>query len=135
VSEANVEVVRRAIAAGFVSHPPDVETLCEVLDPDHLLTSNWGVETAEHHGVQGLLDAIAEMAAAWDPWEQEVERIIDAGQDCVVGLLRLNAQGRESGVPVQFPWAMVVTLRGGRMATSRVFLDQGQALKAVDLEE
>ena len=131
----NVEVVRRAIAAGFVSQPPDAETLCEVLDPDHVLTTNWGVERTEHHGVQGLLDALAETAAAWDPWQQEVERIIDAGQDCVVALLRLNARGRESGVPVQFQWAMVVTLRGGRMATSLVFLDQGQALKAVGLEE
>ena len=129
-----MQIVGRAIAAS-IAVPPDVGTLNAVLDPNHVLTTDWGADQHQHLGVQVFLEAIAEMVAAWDPWQQEVERIIDAGQDCVVAHLRLNAQGRESGVPVQFPWAMVVTLRGGRMATSRVFLDQGQALKAVDLEE
>jgi ketosteroid isomerase-like protein len=133
VSEENVEIVRRAIAA--TTEPPDVETLHEVLDPNHVLTTDWGVDKHVHHGVQGYLAAIAEITAAWDSWQQEVERVLDAGENVVVALLLLNARGKASGVPVRFPWAMVVTLRGGRMATSRVFLDQGQALKAVGLEE
>jgi ketosteroid isomerase-like protein len=80
-------------------------------------------------------NGITEMAAAWDPWRQDVERVIDAGQDRVVALLRLIARGRESGVPVQFPWALVMTLKGGRIATSRAFIDQHKALKAAGLEE
>jgi ketosteroid isomerase-like protein len=135
VSQENVEIVRRAITAVFLSKPPDVETLREVCDAEHVLTTDWGVDTAEHHGAQGFLDALAEMATAWDSWQQDVERIMDAGQDRVVVLLRLRAQGKGSGVPVELPWAMVGTLRGGRITTTRVFLDQEEALKAMGLEE
>jgi ketosteroid isomerase-like protein len=133
VSEENVEIVRRAIAAS-ITVPPDVETLNAVLDPNHVLTTDWGADQRQHRGVQGYLEAIAEMAAAWDPWQQEVERVIDARENGVVALLLLNARGKQSGVPMRFSWALVVTLRGGRMATSRTFLDQGQALKAAGLE-
>ena len=129
-----MQIVGRAIAAS-IAVPPDVVTLDALLDPNHVLTTDWGADQHQHLGVQGFLEAIAEMVAAWDPWQQEIERVIDADENGVVALLRLNARGKESGVPVRFPWAMVVTLRGGRMETSRVFLDPGQALKAVGLEE
>jgi ketosteroid isomerase-like protein len=111
-----------------------VEAIREIADPDLVLATNWGVETAEHHGVEGLLDAITELGAAWDPWQQEVERVIDAGQDRVVALMRLTAQGRDSGVPVRFRWAMVMTISDGRLSASRVFVDQDEALKAAGLE-
>jgi ketosteroid isomerase-like protein len=133
MSDQNVEIVLRAIAAS-IAVPPDVETLNVVLDPNHVLSTDWGADQRQHLGVKGYLEAIAEMLAAWDPVQQEVERVIDARENGVVALLRLNARGKESGVPVRSLWAMVVTLRGGRMATSRVFLDRGQALKAVGLE-
>jgi ketosteroid isomerase-like protein len=127
--------VRRAITAYLLSEPPDVETLREVLDPDCIGTSNWGVEGTEYHGVEGALAALADMSSAWDSWEQEAERVLDAGDKGVVTLLRFRARGRGSAVPVEFPWAMVSTLRDGRIITSRTFLDRNEALKAVGLEE
>ncbi|HWG07878.1 MAG TPA: nuclear transport factor 2 family protein [Solirubrobacteraceae bacterium] len=135
MSQENVEIVRTALLAGFVSKPPDVEALREVLDPDCVLTTNWGVEGAEHHGVEGALAAVAEMSGAWESWAQEVERVLDAGDERVVALLRLRATGRGSAVPVEFQWATVATLRNGKIVTSRVFLSQADALKAVGLEE
>ena len=134
MSQENVEIVRRAIAAS-TSEPPDAETLSVLLAADHVLTSDWGVGRGTHHGVQGYLAARAELSAAFDPWEQEIERVLDAGDRGVVVLLRLKAHGRESEAPGEQAWAMVVTLRDGRIVTSRVFLDQDQALKAVGLEE
>ena len=134
MSAENVELVRRAIAA-FVSEPPDVESLGEVLGPDHVLTTNWGVGETEHRGVQGALAALAEMSAIWDSWQQEVERVLDAGEKGVVALLRFRARGRESAVPVESPWAIVATLRDGRIVSSTVFLTHDGALKAVGLEQ
>jgi ketosteroid isomerase-like protein len=134
VSQENVEIARRAAAAAF-AQPLDLELLREVADPDLVLTTNWGVDETEHHGVQGFVDAIAEMSAAWDPWHQDVERMVDAGGDRVVALMRLTARGRESGVPVDFRWAMVIEVHGGRISTARVFIDHAEALNAVGLEE
>ena len=134
MSHENVEIVRRAIGA-ILSQPPDEEAVGEVLDPDHVLTTNWGVGETEHRGVQGALAALAEMSAIWDSWQQEVERVLDAGEKGVVALLRFRARGRESAVPVESPWAMVMTLRNGRIVSSTVFLTHDGALKAVGLEQ
>jgi hypothetical protein len=77
MSQENLEIVRRALIAGFVSDPPDVETLREVLDPDCVLTTDWGADGAEHRGVDGALAGTAEMSGVWDAWDQEVERVLD----------------------------------------------------------
>ena len=75
------------------------------------------------------------MSVLWDSWQQKVERVLDAGDKGVVALLRLRAEGRGSAVPVESPWAMVVTLSNGRIVTSRAFPTHDEALKAVGLEE
>jgi ketosteroid isomerase-like protein len=130
----NADVAHRAVAA-VMAEPPDLETLSAVLDPSHALTTDWGTDKREHLGLRGYLDARAEMVAAWDPWQQEVDCVIDAGESGVVLLLTLRARGRGSGVSVEVPWAMVMTLRGGRVTASRVFLDQDEALRAAGREE
>jgi ketosteroid isomerase-like protein len=134
MSRENVEIARAAVAAGFVAQPPDEHVLRAVLDPACVLTSDWGAERAEHRGVEGALAAITEMSTVWESWEQQVERVIDAGDD-VVALLRLRATGRGSAAPVEFAWAMVATLSNGRIVRGRTFLSQPEALKAVGLEE
>jgi ketosteroid isomerase-like protein len=75
------------------------------------------------------------VADIWDSCEQELERVLDAGDKGVVALLRFRAKGRSSGAPVEFPWAAVYTLRNGRIVTTRAFTSQDDALKAVGLEE
>jgi ketosteroid isomerase-like protein len=134
MSQENMELVRRAIAAAF-AQPPEVERVREFAEADIVLKTHWGADEAQHHGVEGVVDAIAEMVAAWDPWSQDLERLVDAGPDTVVALLRLTARGRGSGVPVEFAWAMVFTVRNGRIAAARAFIDQDEALKAVAVEE
>ena len=134
VSDQNVEIALRTFTA-FVSEPPDVETLNELLDPSHVFTTDWGVDSTEYHGVQGALAMLADMNAIWDPWQQKIERVIDAGDRGVVALLRLRAKGHASATPVEAPWALVATLRNGRIVTSRAFLSHAEALKAVGLEE
>jgi ketosteroid isomerase-like protein len=134
MSQENVEVVRRGIAAGFAAELPTVETMYEFLAPDCVLTTDWGVEGTEHHGVEGFLAARGEMTAAWDSWRQDVERVLDAGDDAVVVFLRFRAMGRETAIPVEFPWALVVELRDGKIVTARTFLARGEALEAVGLE-
>ena len=65
-----------------------METLAEVLAPDHVTISSWGVDAREYHGLEGCLAARAEMSAVWGSWEQELERVLDAGEKGVVALLR-----------------------------------------------
>ena len=128
MTRENVEIVWRAIAAA-TARPPDFEAVNELYHPDHVLTSDWGVEGKLYHGAQGFAEAMADLDAAWQEWHQEVEQVLDAGDRGVVVLARLKARGRESGAPVDQAWAMVITLRDGKLASSRTFLDRDQALR------
>jgi ketosteroid isomerase-like protein len=134
MSQENVEVVRRALIAGFVSDPADADTLHELLDPECVMTSNWGADGTVYRGAEGALAARAEMDDIWDSWHEEIERVIDAGEEGVVGLMRFRARGHGSSVPVESPWAMVATVRDGRIIAARVFLTHDEALEAVGLE-
>ena len=83
MSRENVEIVRRAIAA-TAAKPPDVETINALYSPDHVLTSDWGVEGRTYHGTPGFIEAMSDLDAAWREWHQEVEDILDAGEKGIV---------------------------------------------------
>jgi ketosteroid isomerase-like protein len=85
--------------------------------------------------VDGFLAAVVEAEADWGSITQEVEDVLDAGENGVVALMRAKARGKESGADVENPWAMVVALRGGKITSSRAYLQQDAALKAAGLEE
>jgi len=129
-----VEIVKRVFAAS-VSEPPDADALAALMHPDHVLRTNWGVEAKTYHGVRGYLASIAETRASWQSLRQEMERILDAGENGVLVFVRLVATGRQSGAPVDFPWAMAVRLRDSKVTSSQVFLDRAEALKAAGLAE
>ena len=118
----------------YVSEPPDVETLAEVLAPDHVNRSSWGVDSREYHGLEGFLAARAEMSTIWGSWEQELERVLDAGDKGVVALLRFRGKGRQSEAPIEFEWAVVYTLRDGRLVTTTAFNSQAEALRVAGLQ-
>jgi len=134
VSQENVEIVLRAVQAS-TAQPPDFETVNVLYHPEHVLTSDWGVESRSYHGASGFAEAIADLNAAWQEWRQEVDDVLDPGGGDVVVLVRLIARGRESGALVEQPWAMVITVSGGKLIASRTFLDRHRALQAVGLEE
>jgi ketosteroid isomerase-like protein len=129
MSAANVDLVRRGLAASF-ARPPDLATLTALYDPDHVLTSDWGVEGSTYVGMEGFAASLVELDAAWEDWRLEAEEILDAGGETVVALMRLKAFGRESGAPVDWPWAMVITVRDGRITASHTHLDRDRALAA-----
>jgi len=134
VPQEDVEIVRRAIQAS-TAQPPDFETVNALYHPEHVLTSDWGIEGRRYHGASGFAEAVADLNAAWQEWRQEVDDVLDAGGGDVVVLVRLIARGRESGALVEQPWAMVITVRDRKLFASHTFLDRHRALKAVGLEE
>jgi ketosteroid isomerase-like protein len=55
--------------------------------------------------------------------------------DRVVVFVRVVAKGSASGVPIELPDAHVVSIRNGRVASTRVYRDRAEALEAVGLRE
>jgi ketosteroid isomerase-like protein len=133
MSAENVEVVRRAFEAATRQPEPDAETLRELCHDDHILTTDWGAEGGTHAGLKGFRQAITMVGETFAEWQQEVDELVDVDDETVVVLGRLLARGGASGAPVVGPWAAVVKLRDGRLASTRWFNDREVAFASVGM--
>ena len=57
------------------------------------------------------------------------------GDDRVVALLHVTGRARLSGIATELRYAVVYTLRDGKILHGREYADRQEALKAVGLEE
>jgi ketosteroid isomerase-like protein len=79
-----------------------------------------------------VLDALANWAGQWEDFHQDVERIIDAG-DQVVGLVCHHGRGKQSGAPVELRLGYVHTIKDGKSVRWEMFGTWSEALKAAGL--
>jgi ketosteroid isomerase-like protein len=71
---------------------------------------------------------------AWQSWDIENEKYIDAGEQVVV-LTRLRGRGKGSGVQVEEQGGFVILLRAGKVLRLEYFASRAKALEAVGLRE
>jgi len=71
----------------------------------------------------------------FDGWSVQFERLIDAGNDRVVGFFRQSATGRRSRVRVEQPYLVVYDVRDGQLVRLQAFNDRDEALEAAGLRE
>jgi ketosteroid isomerase-like protein len=84
-------------------------------------------------GREGFIEFMRSWTEDFEGWSNQVERLIDAGNDRVVGVFRQSATGKESGVPVEVRLATIYELEGGRIVRMRIYLDPTEALEAAGL--
>jgi hypothetical protein len=68
-----------------------------------------------------------------EDWSVELERLIDAGDDRVVGLFHQRGIGKGSGAPVELHQGLVYELERGRVIRMRNYIDPAEALEAAGL--
>jgi ketosteroid isomerase-like protein len=131
VSQENVELVRRALAA-FNARDIDGYLACCAADIqlENLLSAIEGEYTG-HVAIRRFFDDIA--AAAPD-FTVNVESLEAIGTDRVLAFVHVTASGRVSGIASDTPTANLYDVADGRIKRLRVFLDRVEALKAVGLE-
>lgn len=132
MSRDNVEVVREALAA-FTRG--GMEAMDDLLDPD-----------IEWRAVEGALDDVGEMRGqevvraymrdwyeAFDGLAVEPEEIIDVGDGQVIAMQQLTGRGKTSGVETHLRYAVVYTVRNGRLVRAREYISRERAVEAVGL--
>jgi ketosteroid isomerase-like protein len=133
MSQENVETVRqiyeaaaRRDAATVIGlYDPNVE-----LDASRLGLSNRPVGGGDVFvGHDGLRSLFREWHEAWGRIEYDYDELIDAGDD-VISLVTRHARGRASGAEVERPFALVWTLRQGKVVRVVWFLTREEALEA-----
>jgi ketosteroid isomerase-like protein len=83
-------------------------------------------------GLDAIMDHLTRWSAMWEGWNVEVERVIDAGSDHVVVLIRETGRSA-SGLDMDERHAELYRIRDGRIVRRQGFSDPNDALKAVGL--
>jgi ketosteroid isomerase-like protein len=131
MSQENVEVVRRALAA---LDRRDVEAYLEVASPQiELITPALPLQ-GPITGHEGIRDFFREMRSLSEASEFQVEEI-RAVEGRVLAFFVITATGRQSEVETSARWAGVYDLVHGKIRRAHIFADRTEALEAVGLSE
>jgi len=131
MSEENVELVRRMIDAW---NRGDITGWASCLDKEvkwFPLAEN--PQTEPVHGVDAVLEFVADWVEPWDELKIEVTRIVDAG-DWVVIAGRQTAR-HESGAEISMENYVASAFRDGKVVESRWFMNESDALDVAGVRE
>ena len=134
MSQENVEVVRRMLQA-FADGGPDA--MAEFWDPDIDWRAAEGAidDVGEMHGPVAVRRYVQDWIDTFDDFTVAVEDLRDVGDDRVLAIQRLNGRAKLSGTEIDLRYAVVNTVRDGKVVRGREYLEVEEALEAVGLAE
>jgi ketosteroid isomerase-like protein len=141
MSEENVEVVRKALAAfePVMGGELTLDDAAEFADPEIELI--WHDERTmpdqpqRLRGVAEILGFWEQLGSAWIDLAIEPLESIEAPNDRVLTPARQSGRGRVSGVPIVTHPFIVWTLRDGKVRKMELFRHRAEALEAAGLSE
>ncbi len=129
MSRENVELLRAATEAMVRG---DAVAALDALDPEVEWHATVGGvdEGRSAHGREEVAQAFADYFETWERIELRAERFIDAADDQVVVFWHEVAKGRASGAIVETDTGTVNTVRNGKIAEVRSFMERDDAMRA-----
>jgi ketosteroid isomerase-like protein len=134
MSQENVEVVRAAVDAfgregidGFSDH------LAE--DIDHRAAEGAIDDRGPIHGKDAIRAYLQDWIDTFDDFKTDVVELIDAGDDKVIAMLHASGRAKLGGIETDLTYAVVYTIRDGKIARGREYMTREEALEAVGLSE
>src|SRR5215204_6223279 len=134
MSLENVEVVRRMLQA-FTDG--GLAAMAEFWDPDIDWRAAEGAldDVGEMHGPVAVRRYIQDWIDTFDDFSVVAEELRDVADDRVLAIQRLNGRAKLSGTETDLRYAVVNTVRDGKVVRGREYLSLDQALEAVGLRE
>lgn len=130
VSEANVEVARRAFGA-FAARDVDAALAVMHEDAEFLpVTANLTTGGVPYRGHEGIAQYIEDVGRVWDELRVYPSEYRDLGET-VVALGRIH--GRGGGMIIDRPTGWLWRFRDGKIVFGRVYASQEEALRAAGL--
>jgi len=134
MSQENVENVRDAAAA---FNRGDLNAWWEYWAEDIDYRAVEGAPD-DHGPIQGK-EAMREYVQDWldtfDDFRFEPVEITDAGKDKVIAVIRISGRAKLSGVETDLTFAILYTIRDGKVARGREYWTRDEALEAAGLSE
>jgi ketosteroid isomerase-like protein len=128
MSRQNVEIVRECIES---FQRGDYATALEALDPEIEYELTHFPDGKIYHGHDGVREAFRIWIGTWENYRQELDELIDAGDNEVIALVREFGRGIGSGIELERPTAGVWILRNGKAVRIRFYEGREAALEAV----
>ena len=136
MSEENVEIVRRVYetaasgdtAALLALYHPEVEW-------DASRTQRGAMSGRVVRGRDAMRNWLRDWYEAWETVEDDLEELVEAGEDRVVSIMVQRGRGRRSGIDVEERLGTVWTIRDGKIVRVVWFPTPEHALEAVGLRE
>jgi ketosteroid isomerase-like protein len=131
MSEENVEIVLSLYRAA------DPNRFFDLLDEEvELDFSAYPVPDSQVvRGKDAAIDWSRRWWGTWDEYVLEATEVVDAGKDRVVVVQRERGRGKGSGVQLERRWAVVYTLRMGKVVRFQTFTTREEAIEAAGLSE
>jgi ketosteroid isomerase-like protein len=85
-------------------------------------------------GVEAMRAYVQDWLDDFDDVHFELEELIDAGEQ-VVAVQRVSGRAKASGVATELRYAVVNTIRDGKVVSGREYWTRAEALEAVGLSE
>jgi ketosteroid isomerase-like protein len=131
VSQGNVEIVRRMLEAWAAG---DAEESLSHYDPNVVWDNRIRPDALVAHGIEEMLSALRSWIGTFSSYSLSYAEFIDAGND-VIAVASQRGTGRASGIEVEETFAMVYTLRDGKIVVQTSYKNREEALRAVGLSE
>jgi ketosteroid isomerase-like protein len=127
VSEENLEIVERAIAA---VNDQDLDAYLACCTDDVELTTPLDGLAGVYQGAEGVRRFFSELGDATPDFKIEIEHLTPVGASRVLAFMRVTATGRSTGIPTATDTGNIYDVEGGRIRRIRIFVDRDEALKA-----
>jgi ketosteroid isomerase-like protein len=128
----NVEIVR-----AYLSAPEEggLDAIAKFLDPDISWRAIEGApdDVGEMVGAAAVVRYLNDWVDLFDDIAQVPVELMDVGDDRVVAVQHVTGRAKLSGVETELRYAVVYTLRDGKILRAREYSDREQALQAVGL--
>ena len=134
MSQENVEIVRDAAAA---FNRGDLDAWLEYWtdDIDYRAVEGALDDRGPMHGKDAVRAYFQDWLDTFDDLKAEPLELIDGPDEQVVTVLRFGGRAKLSGVEADLTFAVVYTLRDGKVARGREYWTKEQALEAAGLRE
>jgi uncharacterized protein len=134
MSQENVEIVRDSLSALAEG---GVDALAEFWHPDISWRAIEGApdDVGEMQGTEATRRYVQDWLDTFDDISVVPEELLDIGDDHVIAVQTISGRAKLSGVETELRYAVLCTLRDGKIVRCHEYATRAEALKAVGLEE